>query len=116
MYKLLRAGVRRDLHTTTSYPFAKKILGPAQYVGIVGSRRTLVNGAQPQSNLPGNDEDADQNSGKPDPPPGWSSTLFKMFESSLTTLASVAVLGLIGYGYTRYTRPRIRPEALADTQ
>lgn len=37
-----------------------------------------------------------------DEEPKWDSTLFKMFESALTTLASVAILGLVGYGYTRY--------------
>lgn len=32
----------------------------------------------------------------------WRPTAFKMFESAMTTLASIGVLGLIGYGYTRY--------------
>lgn len=32
----------------------------------------------------------------------WGPTLFKMFEAALTTFASVAILGAIGYGYTRY--------------
>ena len=31
----------------------------------------------------------------------WSPTLFKMFESAATTLASILVLGLAGYGYHR---------------
>jgi hypothetical protein len=32
----------------------------------------------------------------------WTGTLFKMTEAALTTLASVAILGAVGYGYTRY--------------
>ncbi|KAF1983976.1 hypothetical protein K402DRAFT_456196 [Aulographum hederae CBS 113979] len=32
----------------------------------------------------------------------WKGTAFKMFESAMTTLASISVLGLIGYSYTRY--------------
>ena len=32
----------------------------------------------------------------------WQGTLFKMFESSATTSASLLVLGLAGYGYHRY--------------
>lgn len=32
----------------------------------------------------------------------WKGTAFKMFESAMTTFASVFVLGLIGYSYTRY--------------
>lgn len=34
----------------------------------------------------------------------WSPTLFKMFESAATTLASILVLGLAGYGYHRVCR------------
>ena len=32
----------------------------------------------------------------------WKGTAFKMFEASMTTFASIAVLGLAGYGYTHY--------------
>ncbi|KAK3701497.1 hypothetical protein LTR37_015471 [Vermiconidia calcicola] len=32
----------------------------------------------------------------------WSLTVFKMAEAALTTFASVAILGLVGYSYTRY--------------
>ncbi|PPJ59230.1 hypothetical protein CBER1_05325 [Cercospora berteroae] len=32
----------------------------------------------------------------------WKGTAFKMTEAALTTFASVAVLGAVGYGYTRY--------------
>ncbi|GIZ39986.1 hypothetical protein CKM354_000334500 [Cercospora kikuchii] len=32
----------------------------------------------------------------------WKGTAFKMTEAALTTFASVAILGAVGYGYTRY--------------
>ncbi|KAK5173840.1 uncharacterized protein LTR77_002521 [Saxophila tyrrhenica] len=32
----------------------------------------------------------------------WKETTFKMAEAALTTLASVAILGIVGYSYTRY--------------
>ncbi|WPG98293.1 Hypothetical protein R9X50_00108100 [Acrodontium crateriforme] len=32
----------------------------------------------------------------------WGPTLFRMAEAALTTLASVGILGLVGYSYTRY--------------
>lgn len=35
-------------------------------------------------------------------PSTWAPTIFKMFESALTTLASVAILGVVGYSYTVY--------------
>jgi hypothetical protein len=37
----------------------------------------------------------------------WQGTFFKMAEASLTTFASVAVLGAVGYGYTRYYKHMI---------
>ncbi|KAI9715321.1 MAG: hypothetical protein M1828_000886 [Chrysothrix sp. TS-e1954] len=32
----------------------------------------------------------------------WGPTLFRMFESAATTFASITILGLVGYSYTRY--------------
>lgn len=32
----------------------------------------------------------------------WKPTFFRMFESAATTLASIAMLGLVGYGYHKY--------------
>jgi hypothetical protein len=32
----------------------------------------------------------------------WKGTAFKMFESAMTTFASISILGLVGYSYTRY--------------
>lgn len=57
-----------------------------------------------QEPLPGEEDGAESSEA---PPKGsksssWGPTAFKMFESAATTLASVAVLGLVGYGYTRY--------------
>ncbi|KAG8630771.1 hypothetical protein KVT40_002390 [Elsinoe batatas] len=66
-----------------------------------GAYRGLVQMPTPGSNIPGQD-DEEGNSKKGDEKPGWGPTFFRMFESSMTTLASVAVLGVIGYSYTRY--------------
>ncbi|KAM0720553.1 hypothetical protein Q7P37_004689 [Cladosporium fusiforme] len=59
----------------------------------------------PGPNLPGppddpNDDDSKQKSNGNDDT--WRSTAHKMAESALTTAASVAILGMVGYGYTRY--------------
>lgn len=37
----------------------------------------------------------------------WKGTTFKMAEAALTTFASVAILGAVGYGYTRYYKHMI---------
>ncbi|EME48623.1 hypothetical protein DOTSEDRAFT_67607 [Dothistroma septosporum NZE10] len=37
----------------------------------------------------------------------WGPTLFKMFEAALTTFASVAILGAVGFGYTRYYKHHV---------
>jgi hypothetical protein len=37
----------------------------------------------------------------------WQGTAFKMFESSMTTLASISVLGLVGYSYTVYYKSMV---------
>ena len=53
------------------------------------------------------DEDPNKN-GKTNPDSfPWKSTLFKMAESALTTLASVAILGAVGYTYTIYYKRRV---------
>ena len=61
--------------------------------------RSFIIGQQNQ--IPGQDED-DGSSGKEETSSTWSSTIFKMFESSLTTFASVVVLGMVGYSYNIY--------------
>lgn len=58
-------------------------------------------------NLPGQEEDEEDDAprSKRKPSSGFlriHPTLFKMFESAATTFASLAVLGLAGYGYHKY--------------
>ena len=49
------------------------------------------------------DEEDDPVKPKPeDKLSNWTPTLFRMFESAATTLASIVVLGLAGYGYHKY--------------
>ncbi|TKX23542.1 hypothetical protein C1H76_4054 [Elsinoe australis] len=69
-----------------------------------GIYRTIIQLPTPGSNIPGAQDEDEKNGPQPDPEPkpGWGPTIFRIFESSMTTLASVAVLGLIGYSYTRY--------------
>ncbi|CAK4031688.1 unnamed protein product [Lecanosticta acicola] len=60
--------------------------------------------------LPGQQDEAEEDGkssanrggGKKDEGSAWASTVFKMFESALTTAASVAILAAVGYGYNRY--------------
>lgn len=71
-------------------------------ININQQRRTFVQLPNSQQNLPGQDDES-----PPDPKDNpsstsWGATFYRMFESSMTTLASVAVLGLVGYSYTRY--------------
>ena len=56
------------------------------------------------SSLPDNVQDSDDSSdgGGASNKSSQSSTWFKMFESAATTFASLAVLGLAGYGYHKY--------------
>ena len=59
----------------------------------------------PGPNLPGppddpNEDDSQKSRGSDEG--SWRSTAHKMAESALTTAASVAILGMVGYGYTRY--------------
>ncbi|KAF2107445.1 hypothetical protein BDV96DRAFT_506321 [Lophiotrema nucula] len=58
---------------------------------------------------PGNDapnpvDDATEGAeaGEADPKAKWKGTAFKCFEAAATTLASITVLGLVGFSYTRY--------------
>lgn len=71
---------------------------------------TASSSPSPGPQLPGQDDDPDggpksrkTSSAEAQSDEGqWRSTAFKMFESSMTTFASVAVLGMVGYGYTLY--------------
>ncbi|KAL9069959.1 MAG: hypothetical protein Q9157_005975 [Trypethelium eluteriae] len=74
--------------------------------------QTTNAGPQGGPNLPFNDEEGEENGrsknekkggkGKQNGDDGWGPTAFKMFESALTTFASIAILGAVGYSYTRY--------------
>lgn len=62
--------------------------------------QTTNAGPQGGPNLPFNDEEAEEQGdgkkgekGKGKGEEGWGSTAFKMFESALTTFASIAILG-----------------------
>ncbi|GAB7358156.1 hypothetical protein MBLNU230_g0312t2 [Neophaeotheca triangularis] len=62
----------------------------------------------PDPQFPGQDNDGGDDKSKPKGKGHegetfrWGPTLFKMMEAALTTAASVAVLGAVGFGYTRY--------------
>lgn len=79
--------------------------GPA----AVSQKRFASVQQPPGPNLPGppddpNEEDDSKKSkgGGGGDESSWRSTAHKMAESALTTAASVAILGAVGYGYTRY--------------
>ncbi|KAF2267786.1 hypothetical protein CC78DRAFT_456403 [Lojkania enalia] len=82
-------------------------------MGILGryqppSRRLLTGQSGPPT--PGNDapnpvDDATEGAEgeeESDRKAKYKATAFKMFEAAMTTLASISVLGLVGYSYTRY--------------
>lgn len=60
--------------------------------------RHFVTGPNP---LPGQEDAEEANTAK-DTSSTWGASLYKIAESAATTLASVAVLGIIGYSYTIY--------------
>ncbi|KAI9692717.1 MAG: hypothetical protein M1820_009422 [Bogoriella megaspora] len=64
-----------------------------------GSVQTTNTGPQGGPNLPVQEDAEETKSGKTGQD-GWGPTLFKMFESALTTAASIGILGLVGYSYT----------------
>jgi hypothetical protein len=75
--------------------------------GTVGlSQKRFASVQQPPGpNLPGPPDDPNEDDGKGSrgsDESSWRSTAHKMAESALTTAASVAILGLVGFGYTRY--------------
>ncbi|SMY24319.1 unnamed protein product [Zymoseptoria tritici ST99CH_1A5] len=61
-------------------------------------------GLQLGPQLPGQQDDPEDDPKGPGGKDGssWKPTAFRMAESALTTLASVVILGAVGYGYTRY--------------
>lgn len=115
---------RRAIPTTTPPSDGASYLNlPSPYIpgGVDFWRGFSSTSSQSQIGLPNRADDPNPDpSGSPDGSQGQPSTLFKMFESAVTTLASVTVLGyvtalalstsshtndassLIGYGYTKY--------------
>ncbi|KAK4984740.1 hypothetical protein LTR50_006419 [Elasticomyces elasticus] len=63
---------------------------------------SFPSGNSGNTQYPGQQDGSDGDAPKDDQASGWGPTLFKMFESAATTLASVAILGIVGYSYTRY--------------
>ncbi|GAB7346391.1 hypothetical protein MBLNU457_5095t2 [Dothideomycetes sp. NU457] len=99
----MRAFVRLPATIRTGYTSPRPRLGliaaTPQYVRVV--QRAFVN-------LPGQQEDeSESKSDSKQSESALRSTLYKMFESSMTTLASVAVLGLVGYSYTVYYKRHV---------
>ncbi|KAF2183079.1 hypothetical protein K469DRAFT_711041 [Zopfia rhizophila CBS 207.26] len=113
---MLRHALRTQFtrnHVTFQYP--SPFLNRLQRAGPVGIRvsrppicRHLTGQSGPPT--PGNDapnpvDDATEEvSGESEanPKKKWKGTAFKMFESAATTFASITILGLVGYSYTRY--------------
>ncbi|KAK7630476.1 hypothetical protein IWX48DRAFT_615171 [Phyllosticta citricarpa] len=76
---------------------------------LSASGKRFIQGGSPapQPGQPDPTEAAPEEHGKPrkngeEPGNDWKGTAFKMFEAAATTFASVAILGLVGYSYTRY--------------
>ena len=96
--RLLSASNRR-----VHYCFGQRLLAPispasvqARYVSGIG---------ETPSPLPGQiqeDEDAPKRVDPDSKWLKWTPTLHRMFESACTTLASIVILGLAGYGYHKY--------------
>jgi hypothetical protein len=106
--------IRQSSQSTPS-----RTLSPVAHAGrwqnqcrpLPSSRRALTGQTGPPT--PGNDapnpvDDAteqDEQEGQSDSKgskPNWKGTAWRMFESAATTGASIFILGLVGYSYTRY--------------
>ncbi|OQN97484.1 hypothetical protein B0A48_16637 [Cryoendolithus antarcticus] len=98
------------LSTFTSTPctyrpgFQRLLVHPTTGSTLIQQRHASVQ-QPPGPNLPGPPDDPNDDpkrQGSNANQDSWRSTAYKMAESALTTGASVAILGLVGYGYTRY--------------
>lgn len=88
---------RNTIHHTNQFSRFSRLSSFAQF------RRRWISTIGPQASPdpdpnPINEEDGPSKRKGHD----WKGTAFKMFESAMTTFASIAVLGLVGYSYTRY--------------
>ena len=70
--------------------------------------RRAINGSTSQPGPQGPIPDPTQSEDEPQSKWGdWSSTAFKMAESALTTAASITILGLVGYSYTKWYKHQV---------
>ncbi|KAL9628465.1 MAG: hypothetical protein Q9204_005868 [Flavoplaca sp. TL-2023a] len=97
-----RASLKTGLSLLRNHTYAIPSSQQKRYANGYGGGPQLPGQVAPQ---PGQSEEADQ---KPDGRSGsdkestWRPTFLKMFESAATTMVSLFVLGLAGYGYHRY--------------
>ncbi|KAI9692524.1 MAG: hypothetical protein M1822_006755 [Bathelium mastoideum] len=98
-------------HPIYSRAYPARTLDPPQR--CYATLQTTNAGPQGGPNLPFNEEDSEDNErtgegkgkgkgGGKGQREGWRGTAFKMGESALTTAASIAILGAVGYSYTIY--------------
>ena len=83
------------------YPMRVKGAGPIRYLHLTPGRRINggINSPGPQGPVP-DPTNIDEND--PSSTNSWRPTLWKMAESALTTAASISILALVGYSYTKY--------------
>ena len=106
----LRAIARSHAAFQPSHPLLARI----QLAGSAHTRRLRVPFSRALTGqsgppTPGNDapnpvDDATEHAheGESDPRAKWKGTAFKMFEAAATTGASILILGLVGFSYTKY--------------
>ncbi|KAL8873337.1 MAG: hypothetical protein Q9174_001175 [Haloplaca sp. 1 TL-2023] len=99
LHRHIRADVRRRLEIQSHANFA--LLRQKRLINGYGGGPQLPG---PGTSQPEPEEPESESKGARinDPPPSWKPTLFKMLESAATTMVSLFVLGLAGYGYHRY--------------
>ena len=88
---------RNKMHISKLHPVTISLSVQARYVNGIGPAPSpLPSSIQQDEEPPPKDTEPERKQSK------WSPTLLRMFESACTTLASLVVLGLAGYGYHRY--------------
>ncbi|PYH74428.1 ATP-binding protein [Aspergillus vadensis CBS 113365] len=96
-----RAGLRTPPRTTTTTTAVTRIVTPSYRRGFTqGSIRRNTDSSSSEQNA--SKERRRRRSDDSEEEPTLRSTLLKMGESAATTLASMAVLGMVGYAYHRY--------------
>ncbi|KAL8885351.1 MAG: hypothetical protein Q9215_006789 [Flavoplaca cf. flavocitrina] len=97
-----RASLKTGLSLLRNHTYAIPILQQKRYANGYGGGPQLPGQVAPQ---PGQSGEADENpngKSRSDKESTWRPTFLKMFESAATTMVSLFVLGLAGYGYHRY--------------